>query len=125
MPERDLKARTRRYAVQIVRFVDALPKCSTGSVIGRQLLRCGTSIGANYRSTAHAKSQRDFIAKMGIVEEEADETAYWLEILMETNMMDRNAIERLLKEANELTAISVSSIRTARNRLETEKGQSS
>lgn len=77
----EMKQRTRVFALRVIRLVEALPKTRTAEVLGKQLLRCGTSVGANYRASCRAKSQADFIAKMGIVEEEADEAIYWIELL--------------------------------------------
>ncbi len=83
-------------------------------MIGKQLLRCGTSVGANYRAACRAKSPADFIAKMGIVEEEADEVVYWIELLVESNLINEHRVADLLDEANQLTAIVVSSIKSAK-----------
>ena len=88
----------------------------TARVIGNQLLRCGTSVGANYRAASRARSNADFIAKMGIVEEEADESAYWIEMLIDTNLVKAPLVTELLDESNQIVAIVVSSINTARNR---------
>jgi four helix bundle protein len=110
----EMKRRTRAFALRIVRLVESLPPSRTADVIGKQLLRCGTSVGANYRASCRAKSPADFIAKMGIVEEEADETIYWIELLVESGVMKESPVADLLDEANQLVAIVVSSIRTAR-----------
>jgi four helix bundle protein len=109
-----MKRRTRAFALRIVRLVESLPPPRTADVIGKQLLRCGTSAGANYRASCRAKSPADFIAKMGIVEEEADESIYWIELLIESGAMKESLVADLLGEANQLVAIVVSSIRTAR-----------
>ncbi|MGI8566883.1 MAG: four helix bundle protein [Pyrinomonadaceae bacterium] len=111
-----MKTRTRSFALRIIRLVDALPKTRTAEVVGRQLLRCGTSVGANYRASCRAKSPADFIAKMGIVEEEADETVYWIELLIESGQVDKERVNSLLDEANQILSIAVSSINTARGR---------
>ncbi|MDQ3649016.1 MAG: four helix bundle protein [Acidobacteriota bacterium] len=100
----------------MIRLVEALPKTRTAEVIGKQLLRCGTSVGANYRAACRAKSPADFIAKMGIVEEEADETIYWIELLIESEQINNERVNGLLEEANQIVAIVVSSINTARGR---------
>jgi four helix bundle protein len=84
----EFKKRTRAFALRVVRLTEVLPKTGTADVIGKQLLRCGTSVGANYRAACRAKSQADFIAKMGIVEEEADETIYWMELLVESGSIE-------------------------------------
>ncbi len=97
-----------------MRIADRLPKNRTADVIIRQLLRCVTSVGANYRAACRAKSSADFIAKMAIVEEEADESAYWMELLAESGLARKEDIAELLNEANQLVAITVASIKTAR-----------
>ncbi|MBA2645960.1 MAG: four helix bundle protein [Pyrinomonadaceae bacterium] len=116
MNAEEMKTRTRSFALRILRLVDALPKTRTAEVVGRQLLRCGTSVGANYRASCRAKSPADFIAKMGIVEEEADETVYWIELLIESGHVDKERVNSLLDEANQILSIAVSSINTARGR---------
>jgi len=97
-------------------LVEVLPKSRTADVIGRQLLRCGTSVGANYRSACRGKSTADVLAKLAIVEEEADETIYWLELLIEANIKSVSDIDDLLKETNEIVAMTVASIKTLRTR---------
>jgi four helix bundle protein len=114
MDQREMKRRTKAFAVKIVRLFEPLPQKRTAYVLGRQLLRCGTSVGANYRSACRAKSTADFVAKMGIVEEEIDETMYWLELLVEVGILKVEEVEAILKESNELLAIVVASIKTAR-----------
>ena len=111
---RDLKQRTKSFALAIINFVESLPKRRTAEILGRQLLRSGTSVGANYRSACRARSAADFIAKMTIVEEEIDESVYWLELLVESKTIDIEKAQALIKEANELLAITVASIKTAR-----------
>ena len=114
MPAADLKLRTKRFALDVIAFAETLPKDETSRILGRQLLRSGTSVGANYRSAKRAKSNADFIAKMGIVEEEADESGYWLELLTESGKVSAAKSATLLQESNELVAIAVASINTAR-----------
>jgi four helix bundle protein len=114
MDQHEMKRRTKAFAVKIVRLFESLPQKRAAYVLGRQLLRCGTSVGANYRSACRAKSTADFVAKMGIVEEEIDETMYWLELLIEVGVLKAEEVEAILKEANELLAIVVASIKTAR-----------
>jgi four helix bundle protein len=109
-----LQRRTKAFAVKIVRLFESLPQKGAGIVLGRQLLRSGTSVGANYRSACRAKSTADFVAKMGIVEEEIDETLYWLELLIEVGILKAEEAEAILKEANEPLAIVVASIKTGR-----------
>jgi four helix bundle protein len=112
----EMKRRTRAFALRIIHLVESLPPSRTADVIGKQLIRCGTSVGANYRASCRAKSVADFIAKMGIVEEEADEAIYWIELLIESGLIRRSRVADLLDEADQLVAIVVSSIRTARSR---------
>ena len=112
----DLKARTKTFALRIIKVVDALPNSRSANVIGNQLLRSGTSVGANYRAACRARSTAEFVAKLGIVEEEADECGYWLELLIDSGLMTRQQLSDLLKEADELVAITVASIKTARQR---------
>ncbi|MEE9566093.1 MAG: four helix bundle protein [Desulfobacteria bacterium] len=110
----NLKERTKEFALRIIEFVETLPRGRTTDVIGGQLLRAGTSVGANYRSSCRARSPADFIAKMGIVEEEADESLYWMELLIEAGIVKPENLEALMKEGDELLAITVASINTAR-----------
>ena len=111
---RDLLARTKGFALSIIRLVQALPRCRTGDVLGHQLLRSGTSVAANYRAARRARSRKEFIAKMGIVEEEADESQLWLELLLESGLGTSTSIGLLREEASQLVAITIASIRTAR-----------
>jgi four helix bundle protein len=114
MNQRDLQQRTKRFALQIIEFWESLPKDETCKTLGRQLLRAGTSVGANYRAVCRAKSKADFISKFGTVLEEADESAFWIELLVEAKKATHQTAQALLQEANELTAIAISSINTAR-----------
>ena len=116
MDSEELKKRTKIFALRVLKLVGALPKSKTADVIGWQLTRSGTSVGANYRAACRARSQADFANKIGICEEEADESAYWLELIIEAGLMEPSLVQSLLQEANELTAIFVSSGRTARRR---------
>lgn len=111
----NLKNRTKKFAIEIIRLAESLPRGRIADIIGRQLVRSGTSVGANYRASCRAKSSADFISKMSIVEEEADETIYWLELLVDSGAVKSNETELLMNEANELLAITVSSIRTAKS----------
>lgn len=108
------KQRTKAFALRIIRLVDALPKSRLASVIGSQLPRCGTLVGANYRAACRARSSADFVAKMGIVEEECDEAAYWMELLIEAGVMKESRVSALLNEANEILSMVITSIKTAR-----------
>ena len=116
MNQEEMKQRTKLFALGIIQLVESLPKERTTEVLGRQLLRSGTSVGSNYRSACRAKSIADFISKMGIVEEEADESLYWMELLIEVGIKGNIKMEALMKEAGELLAITVASIKTARKR---------
>lgn len=116
MNPNDMKKRTKAYALAIIRLVQTLPNTPTARIIGNQLLRCGTSVGANYRASCRAKSQADFIAKMGIVEEEADESVYWMEVLVEAGILPPTAVAEHCDEGNQIVSIVVSSINTARGR---------
>ena len=114
MSEPDLKKRTKAFALWILKLVDALPKTTAGRTLASQIVRSDTSIAANYRAVCRAKSTADFIAKMGIVEEEADETLFWLELLEESKLVPAAKLTAIKQEANELIAITVVSIKTAR-----------
>ena len=118
MSNENLKKRTKLFALDVVKLVESLPAGKTCDILGRQLLRSGTSVGANYRAACRAKSPADFIFKMGIVEEEADESSFWIELLVEAGKLDGERAVSLLKESNELVAISVASIRTAKKTRE-------
>ncbi len=112
----DLKLRTKQFTLRVIRLVESLPPGRTSDIIGRQLLRCGTSVGANYRAACRGRSTAEFVAKMGIVEEECDECIYWMEILAESGLMPADRMADLMSEANELLAITITSIKTARQR---------
>ena len=116
MDEKTFKARTKKLAVAIIKQMDKLPKSRTTNIIARQIIRSGTSIGANYRAASRAKSTADMINKLKIVEEESDETAYWLEILVETGIVSQEQVADIYKETNEIIAMTVASIKTLRNR---------
>lgn len=116
MDEKTFKTRTKKLAVAIIRQTEKLPKSLASDVIGRQLLRSGTSIGANYRAACRAKSTADMINKMKIVEEEADETGYWLELLVEAEIVPQSQIADSTRETDEILAMTVASIKTLRNR---------
>jgi four helix bundle protein len=97
-----------------MKLVDSLPNTRAGDVIGRQLFRSATSVGANYRAAQRGRSRAEFCAKLGIVEEESDESSFWLELLTESGMVSKESLGDLMREANEITAMVVASIRTAR-----------
>ena len=110
----ELKARTKTFALRIIKLTRAIPKSDdAGRIIAKQIVRSGTSVAANYRASCRARSQAEFIAKIGTVEEEADETALWLELLVESGIMSERKLSALLTEADELTAIMASSRKTA------------
>ena len=110
----ELKRRTKAFAIRIVKLFRSLPKTEEARLIGRQVLRSGTSVAANYRAVCRARSKAEFISKVGIVVEEADETVFWLEMLVETSIVPAKKMDELLKEANELLAIFAASQRTAK-----------
>ena len=112
----ELKGRTKQFALRVIRLAEALPRTQSGRVIGNQLLRSATSVAANYRAVCRARSQADFVHKLGIVEEEADESLFWLELVVEANLIPACRVEDLIQEADELTAIFVASRKTAKGR---------
>lgn len=124
MDARQMQARTKAFALRVIRLVEALPKSRAADVLGKQLLRCATSVGANYRASCRARSRTDFIAKMGIVEEEADETIYWLELIVEAGLLPEDSMAGLRDEATQLLAITVSSIKTARQNTQNARSAS-
>lgn len=109
----ELKARTKLFALCILKLVAALPENIEGRAIANQLVRCGTSVAANYRAACRSRSKVEFVAKMGVVLEEADETQLWLELILEGNLLPSERIQPLLTEANELVAIFVTSRKSA------------
>lgn len=108
--------RTKQFALDTMRLVDALPRTTMGRVIGTQAIRSGTSVGANYRAACRARSRAEFIAKLGVVVEEADETGYWLEIIVDSGLLLHDRVASLLAEANAIVAIMVASRRSAMQR---------
>ena len=110
------KRQTKRVALDVISLVESLPASRTANVIGRQLIRSGTSIGANYRAACRGKSKADLLFKLSIVEEEADETVYWLELLIESHIVSKARVAALLKETDEIIAMIVASIKTLRER---------
>lgn len=111
-----LKERTKHFAIRIVKMFRSLPRTEEARVIGRQVLRSGTSVAANYRAVCRARSKAEFVAKMGVVVEEIDETVFWLELLAEAKIIQPHRLGDLLIEANELLAIFAASQHTARAR---------
>lgn len=114
MDKNQMCERTKAFALRVVRMVDTLPRTRSAEVLGRQVLRSATSVGANYRSAQRGRSKAEFISKLGIVEEEADETAYWLELLAASGLVKPARMSALIQECGEITAIVVTSIRTAK-----------
>jgi len=116
MDEKTFKYRTKNLALQIIELVEELPNRRTADVIGRQLLRSATSVGANYRSACRGKSTADVLSKLAIVEEEADESTYWMELLVEAHITPESRVTELMSETNEIVAMTVASIKTLRKR---------
>ena len=114
MTKQELQERTKAFALRVIKLVDSLPKKRSADILGTQLLRSSTSVAANYRAACRARSQAEFIAKMGVVEEESDESTGWIELIADAGLISRAKVESLLQESNELTAITVASIKTAR-----------
>ena len=123
MDKGGLKQRTKQYALRVIKLVRALPNNQEGWVLGKQLIRSGTSVGANYRAACRARSTAEFVAKLGIVIEEADESAFWLELIIESELMKRELVENLLKETDEITAIMVSSSNTVKKNNKLKKSE--
>lgn len=113
MTEDELKRRTKQFALRILKLISALPKTTAGRTIGSQLARSGTSVPANYRAACRGRSKAEFISKLGVVEEEADESAFWLELIIEGGLLKKELVEPLWCEANELVAIMTSSRKSA------------
>lgn len=116
MNEQEFKKRTKQLALRIIKLINSLPPTTTGQVIGKQVLRSGTSVGANYRAACRAKSTADLLHKLAIVEEEADETLYWLELLIKSEIIPAEKLNSLVQETNEITAMIVSSIKTLKSK---------
>jgi four helix bundle protein len=110
----EMKLRTKRFALEAIRLVESLPRTQTGQIIGRQLMRSATSVGANYRSACLARSRADFVSKLGIVAEEADESQYWMELLEESNCASGISTSQLMSEARQITSIVIAARKTAR-----------
>jgi four helix bundle protein len=123
MTEQEFKDRTKKVALRIIRVVEALPATKTADVLGRQLLRSGTSVGANYRSACRGRSPADVIAKLAIVEEEADESIYWLELLIESGTLRAPRLTDLMDELNQIVAMVVASQKTIRAQVQNPKSK--
>jgi four helix bundle protein len=111
----DFRKRTKAFALRIIRLTEALPRSGAAAIIRGQLVRCGTSVGANYRAACRARSRRDFVAKMGVVEEECDESLYWMELLIDSGQVTAGKMKNLMGEAEEILTMVVASIRTCRS----------
>jgi four helix bundle protein len=117
----DLGTRTKEFALRVIRLFGALPKSLEGQVLGKQLLRSGTSVGAHYREGNRARSTAEFISKIEGALSELDETSYWLELLAESGIMEPNRLAPLREEANELTAILVTCVKNAKRKLKSHR----
>jgi four helix bundle protein len=115
MKKEELKERTKKFALMIIKLVEELPNTLVGRTIGNQIIRSGTSVAANYRAACRARSNADFISKITIVEEECDETLFWLELIAEANLLNKEILQSIVKEADELTAIFTASGKTAKS----------
>ena len=115
--ENQIKIRTKKIGIDVIKLVDELPNKMSVLIISKQILRCSTSVGSNYRAACRAKSDADFLNKLRIVEEESDETSFWLEILEEANLTEPSRVERLKKEVNEITSIIVASQKTMQKKI--------
>ena len=115
MTETELKGRTKEFALRVLKLAEALPRTNAGRVLGGQVTRSATSVAANYRAVCRAKSRADFISKLGTVEEEADETGFWLELITDAELLPPVKVAALRQEADELTAIFVRSLKTVRD----------
>jgi four helix bundle protein len=120
MTTNELKLRTKNFSLMIIDLVEKLPNSISVRVVANQIVRSGTSVGANYRAVCRARSDREFISKMNIVLEEADETLFWIEIIMAKQWVLKPELEVIWKEGNELTAIFVSALKTINNRINTQ-----
>lgn len=118
MNPNELKTRTKQFGLRVIHLVEVLPDQPSANVIGRQLLRSGTSVGANYRAACRARSKADFASKVSIAIEEADESLYWMELLIEAGIVAEERMSQLLQEANELVAILTASVITVRANLQ-------
>jgi four helix bundle protein len=123
MSEKELKDRTKQFALRVMKLVNALPDSIAGHAIASQLVRTGTSVGANYRAACRICSKAEFSSKMETVVEETEECCFWLELIMDGELLPRNRVEPLHHEANELTEMFVSSIRPAKNSLANRKSK--
>jgi four helix bundle protein len=124
MTSDELKKRLKVFALRIIKLSESLPNNKTGNILGNQIIRSGTSPGANYRSACLGKSDKDFLNKLKMVEEELDETLYWLELIVESGLVKQQLLDDLMKENNELFKIIVSSITTMKKKINSSKDKS-
>ncbi len=117
MTSNELKLRTKNFSLRVIRMIEKLPKSNSAKVIGYQLIRSATSVGANYRAACRARTNAEFISKIKIVEEESDESLYWLELIQELQFFKNELISDLIREADELTAIFTSTVKTAKRNV--------
>lgn len=115
MDAEELKARTKKFALRVMSLIDALPNTAKGRVIANQLMRAATSVGANYRAACRGRSHAEFFSKLSTVVEESDECCYWLELIMEGDVLPKDKVADLYQEADEITAIMTASHKTAQN----------
>jgi len=118
-----MQDRTKQFSLRVLKLVSALPENTQGRAIANQLVRSGMSVGANYRSACRARSRADFINKLGIVEEEADECAFWIELIIESGSLPKKSVQPLLNEANDLVSIIVASKKTTRRKTTNRKSK--
>lgn len=123
MDHQQMLARYKAFSLRVIRLVEALPKKQTARILGDQLLRSGTSVSANYRAARRGRSKAEFIAKLGIVEEEADESVHWMELIVETGLLPAERVTPLIDESNQIVAMTVTSIRTARRSRNAQRDQ--
>ena len=123
MDAQELRDRTKQFGLRVINLMDALPSTGTSNVIGGQLLRSATSVGANYGAACRARSRPDFISKLGIAIEEADESPHWLEVLEDAKSMAPGRLDALMKEGNEIVAILTASAKTARAASRAKQGK--
>jgi four helix bundle protein len=116
MNAEDLKARTKRFALQVMQLIDRLPNTVKGRVVAYQLMKAATSVGANYRATCRGRSHAEFFSKLSTVVEESDECCYWLELIMEDGLIPAEEVKEIYQEADEITAIMTASHKTAQNK---------
>lgn len=114
MTKEEMKSRTKKYALRVIKAVQSLPRDRVADILGGQLLRAGTSVGANYRAACRAKSTADFVNKLKIVEEEGDESLFWMELLVESGITPQHKLSELMKEGDEIVSIVVAALKTTR-----------